>query len=622
MDAMSKSEQAIQAAYTNAESLWIALWKRIITRQLAEAARRFVQSLSPLRVDPQIAELQRPAVRAGLVTTATAVPKIVHALAAPGDFRDLAQASCAAHGIGLPSRTKVEQMLTPLVTASLDTNEATAQINSVQDCEIYRGLADVLSEELFQVGNSGAAVNERLVLNQALLIYHLRHCRIPFERLAPTLAELSTGVSGLAGQLISIQNHHRPSNNTDDFQPPVAAFVPPALSETMQAHSNLLRAIQQEATNINSETGYFHRSLNRQRPVVPELLAASPFASQEIVELGRGLFYPQYEHTALIFMSLAGMEYLLRSHPTDQVAPDKPLERIIRDQPGISVALRGAIEQICGSHSWNIRNRCMHGCFLEIEARREELLRHSGILAHLGVPALDLSQDGSLPTSISALVLGTLNDLAQQLEPAAGLYDPSWTSHYLLAPDELQFANTVPCDLLRTPEEGEAWRRHIRDYLRAVTPCLSVPLQMGMTSWLRPAHGLDSMPGFFFLALLFEAFLRLTLHYGGNEILQKGISNRCGATHYRVQYKMMDENGLITTANIAWLTRHLEPQERVFAERVLRLAVKCRDSVAHGAIFDYTEEVRRIYGHLLVKGMQLVIEGGLHHLNQTGGHVT
>ena len=58
---------------------------------------------------------------------------------------------------------------------------------------------------------------------------------------------------------------------------------------------------------------------------------------------------------------------------------------------------------------------------------------------------------------------------------------------------------------------------------------------------------------------------------------------------------MLDENGLIRTGNIAWLTMHLDPQERTFAERVLRLAVKCRDAVAHGAMFDYTEDIRRTY---------------------------
>jgi len=121
----------------------------------------------------------------------------------------------------------------------------------------------------------------------------------------------------------------------------------------------------------------------------------------------------------------------------------------------------------------------MHGSFLEIEARREELLRHSGIIAHLGVPTLDLSHDGSLPASVSAMALRTLNDLARELEPAGGMYDQSWTEPYLLSAEDLEFANTVPCDLLRTPEEGEAWRVNIRDYLRGGTPCLSVPLQIG-----------------------------------------------------------------------------------------------------------------------------------------------
>ena len=80
---------------------------------------------------------------------------------------------------------------------------------------------------------------------------------------------------------------------------------------------------------------------------------------------------------------------------------------------------------------------------------------------------------------------------------------------------------------------------------------------------------------------------------------------------------MMDENGLLTVANILWLTEDLSPAEKPTAERVLRLAVKCRDAVAHGAVFDYTADIRKIYGHLIIKAMQLVIEAGLRQLEST-----
>lgn len=84
--------------------------------------------------------------------------------------------------------------------------------------------------------------------------------------------------------------------------------------------------------------------------------------------------------------------------------------------------------------------------------------------------------------------------------------------------------------------------------------------------------------------------------------------------HYRVQYRMMDDVGLISADNMAWLTRGLTAAERPVAERVLSLAVKCRNAVAHGAVFKYTEELRRVYGHLVIKAIQLVIDAGLQEL--------
>ncbi|HWQ93147.1 MAG TPA: hypothetical protein VN673_15845 [Clostridia bacterium] len=617
---MTKSEQAIVAVYCADENHWRTRWRRSIIRQLAAAGRSYLRSISPLQVDPQILRLQRPDVRAQLITIVPAVPEIATAIAGTELFRNLVGASCETFHIGPPSRIQLERLLSPLVTESLRTPAANAEIASVQDYEIYNGLGEILAEELFHLGTNPGC-NEAVILNHALLIYHLRHCRLPFERLVETLREMSTRALGFAGHLISIQNTHRPSENTDDFAPPVVAFAPVKLPNRMQAQSGLLGAVQQEATNIAGANGYFHRTLNRQRPVVPQLLDQARFATQEVIELMRGLLYPQYEHTALVFMSLAAIDFLLRSHPPAQVPPDQPLERIIRDQPGLSADLRGDLEKICSTDGWNIRNRSMHGSFLDVEARQEELLRESGILAHFGVPRVDLSRDGSLPANVSALVLHALDRLAQELEPLNQLFDRSWTDHYLLSPEELEFARTVPCDLLRSLEEGEAWRTHIRDYIRAVTPGLSIPLQIGMTSWITPNHGLNSLPGFYFLMLLFEPFIRVTLHFGGSEILQKGPSTRGGSRHYRVQYKMLDERGLISAGNIEWLTRHLEPQERAYAERVLRLAVKCRDAIAHGAVFEYTEEIRRLYGHLLVKGIQLVVEAGMHHLRQAGGRV-
>jgi hypothetical protein len=262
----------------------------------------------------------------------------------------------------------------------------------------------------------------------------------------------------------------------------------------------------------------------------------------------------------------------------------------------------------------------MHGSFFETEGRREDLIRQAGILAGLGVPVLNLSPDGSLPANVCSIVIRALDELSQELDRAGGPCNHGWTEQYLLTTEEVAFANTVPCDLLQNVERGEAWRQHIRDFLRDVAPCLSAPLQMGMTSWVNPTHSVDTLPGFYFLMLLWEPCLRLTLHLAGRTVLQRQLTGIGGVRHYRVQYRMMDDVGLLSADNISWLTRGLTATEKPVAERVLSLAVKCRNAVAHGAVFEYTEELRRVYGHLVIKAIQLVIDAGLQELQATGGH--
>ncbi len=615
---MNRSETLVGDCYTQNPELWKAAWRKYITRQLAQRARSFLSSISPLQIDPQIATIGQPTVRVGIVTVESAIHFILDEIAGPGEFRALAAASCISNGVGLPSRSKVENVLRPMIAASLTSREGTTEISLVADHEVYGGVADVLSEELFQLGQSGAIHGEGVILNQCLLIYHLRRWRFPFSQLPQALNDMNTGDLGLPGHVISIQNRHFASNNEDDFSVPVVPPTSAALPNAVLTHSNLLSAVQSESAAIAANAGFFHRALNINRPIDPQLLAQSSFATQQLVESGRRLVYTQYENTSLVLMSLASIEFLLRSFCPQPCAPDHPLEEVLLLHTQISERLCDTLKRIFSTDAWNIRNRCMHGSFLELEGRREDMLRQSGILSGHGVAAVDLSQDGSLPANVSFVILTALNNLALELERGGRTCDRQWAQHFLLTGEEIGFANSVRCDLLQNIGEAEAWRRHIRDYLRAVTPCLSSPLQIGMQSWVTPAHSIDSMPGFFFLMLLFEPFLRQTLLFAGRSVLQNQISGRGGVPHYRVQYKMMDENGLFTAANIFWLTEDLSPAEKPTAERVLRLAVKCRDAVAHGAVFDYTAEIRKVYGHLVIKAMQLVIEAGLRQLESTG----
>lgn len=231
-----------------------------------------------------------------------------------------------------------------------------------------------------------------------------------------------------------------------------------------------------------------------------------------------------------------------------------------------------------------------------------------------GVPTVDLSQDGSLPANVSALVLLKLNELAGHIHSEALTFSNSWTQHFTLTAVELLEASQIHCDILQSREAAEAWRVSIRDFLQEVTPGISTAVQWGVKSWVADEAPQDAVPGFHFLALLFEPLLRLTLHLGGRPVLQHSEEEGCAV--YRVQYLMLDTRGLLDPANIAWLTAHLNVSERRIAERVLALAMKCRNAIAHGAVTRFTNEVRIVYGHVLVKAIQLTVEAGRRQLDE------
>ena len=186
----------------------------------------------------------------------------------------------------------------------------------------------------------------------------------------------------------------------------------------------------------------------------------------------------------------------------------------------------------------------------------------------------------------------------------------NWTQQFLLTPTEMAEVNQVDCDILQSVEAAESWRVEIRDYLRDLIPCISVPVQWGIKTWFSNRCIHDDIPGFYFLALLFEPLFRLTLHSAGRPILQRSMSTDETGSLYRIQYLMLDSRGLLSPDNIAWLVEHLDAAEKPIAERVLLLAMKCRDAVAHGAITDFSEEIRITYGHMLIKAIQLVVEAG------------
>lgn len=612
---MKKSEELVHDTYFNHPEIWEDAWKKYVIRRLAEAAKGYFTSISPLILDAQIASLADSVIRVRLVSSPTATDEIINKyFCKDSKFQAFLMKSFQPDGVNLPSQSQLGRILIPFVEQSLKTVKSSDIVTSVSEHEVYSELANILSEQLHAVAVANHPPDETLALNYSILIYHLRRWRIPFQNLAPAIQNFNQGLLGLRGRLISIQNRHRPAENCDDFSLPIVSFTPSTLPSEIQAHSDILKVVQSESKAIPDHSGFLHRAMPISIPVDASVLSLSPIVTQSLAEDGRRLNYPQLEHTALLFMSLTSIEFLLRSFCPTTYASDDSLTKVINLHTALPTPIRDQIVNIFSTEHWNIRNRCMHGSFLELEGRREDLIRSSGILQGHGVPIVDLSSDGSLPENVSAIVLKALNDLAHHLKDSANECDTAWTHHFLLTPSELIEAKNVRCDFLQDKDSAEGWRIQISDYLREVTPCLSTPLQLGVRSWFMPWDPENTMPGFYFLTLLFEPFLRLTLHMAKRPVLKRSMSSDSTSKFYRIQYCMLNANELLTPDNIAWVIDHLNATEKPVAERFFQLAMKCRDAFAHGAIFQFTDDIRRTYGHMIVKAIQIVVEAGQRHL--------
>ena len=141
--------------------------------------------------------------------------------------------------------------------------------------------------------------------------------------------------------------------------------------------------------------------------------------------------------------------------------------------------------------------------------------------------------------------------------------DLAWTAGIALTPAEVAFGRDLPCDVLG-PQALE-WQRYIRDYLRAMLPCLEQLFTIGFLGWTDQASP-DSPMRFMGQGLVFEAVYRLTVHLcGAAKTLQSAPK---GADAYHFQYRMLDdrENGICTEQVLDSLLEDLAASERPTAK--------------------------------------------------------
>lgn len=613
---MKPSEQLALDTYNANPSVWEDLWRDHIASDLAAKARGCISSIHPLVINSHFPKILEPQNCSQVDSSDVVAQKIAEQIASDGNFKSILTTSFENAPFDPPKGERLRKLLRNVVRGSINSLKASSILESVREKEIYPKLADQLSEELARIAATDSNTDERLLLNYAILIYHLRRWITPIATLGDYLTNLDQEIQGMRGRLISIQNRHPARTDSERFLLPRSDAPQGAIPQTLQQLSSLLAAVENESNEIAAENGFFHRLLPITNPVDPSLLNGAAHRTQAIAEAGRKLTYTQYEHTALIFMALASIEFLLRSFGPFDLRPDHSIDKVLNTHANLGESLQIKLRAILSADELNVRNRCLHGSFLEVEGRRDATIRSSGVLEEHGVATIDTSGDGSTPTSVYGLVVGTLQSLSDHLASTGSKPNTSWTDHFLLTADESLFAEKIKCDFLESRESAQGWHLQIKEYLSSAAPCLSTPIKMGIVSWVNcqrdPA---PHIPAFHFLTILYEPLLRLTLHLYEQSILQISKSNQGNSPQFRVQYLMLDGNGLLSNENLDLLTSHINAPEKQNAKKILRLTAKVRDAFAHGAVMSINSDTMLVYGHVMIKAIQLVTEIGLAKLD-------
>jgi hypothetical protein len=385
-------------------------------------------------------------------------------------------------------------------------------------------------------------------------------------------------------------------------------------------HANLtalLKATEAELREVVNGNGILHRlTPSNYRPqmtaderrIVPET----------IVLKGRDLAFRQNEYTTLAYMALGCIEQLLRAwaahhglvHIKNTSQPRSVLEWI-KLLP-CSESTRAQVERLYGSQHANIRNRIMHGGLNEIENKQFEM--SLGFIDARLLPANPATrQDPYTPENIAQLCFECLEAIDRELAEAGGALpqDLAWTSNVALSTSEVQVGLDVPWDL--TGPDGEAWLKLIQLYLTAVAPAFTQFFRAGYIGWGRPFSS-DAFPTVMGLTSIFEALYRLTLHLMGANVLQMDPAR----THF--QYRMLDSRSLCTPANLDRLVAHVPASDQPKVREVILLAVKARNSFAHGAVVNFDKPISKGTGHLVMKSIQALVSAGLDHMKQQAAY--
>jgi hypothetical protein len=278
------------------------------------------------------------------------------------------------------------------------------------------------------------------------------------------------------------------------------------------------------------------------------------------------------------------------------------------DRLGLSDALFRQLNELYSSDGANNRNRAMHAALFETHSRKMETL--------FGGSA---PNNPYSPTNLLQSFLKDLEDLdAEASSAGVNGSDLAWANDLWLTADDIEFANTIPCDLL-DEQNGEAWRARFKSFIDKSLPCFATPSKVALMGWLDRFKQHNSLTTFMVWGMLFEALYRLTAHVIGFKVIQR---QRKGPNERMFQYRMLDsrENGLSSPEIVGCLIENLDPADREKATRTIDLAVKVRNALAHGATVSYNDDGHLAAGHFVIKATQILMQVTEEHMTREAAY--
>lgn len=525
--------------------------------------------------------------------------------------KSIINSAIEAAGHNAQSVKRLTQRLTTLVPPLLTGSSYDAAVVASPFPKIWKRVADLLAVD---IAAHQPSTPEWATVNGLLLVAQIHACVAPLASFLDQSIRRSSrlGIRGAHVRIPAVID----SNAVRD---PVPAILATAITLRARPWSELYGGLVHELQLVNRNAGAVHQILDAARPA-PTGFVGTPAQFTAIRSAG----YSLYEWTAIGYMALAAMEQLLRAW-----AQSLGVSHFKNGRPSswndwsalvpLSGTTRSLVDEMYEPTSTNIRNRVMHGGLLEVEANAMEVtMRAAGNVGAAWATTFP-AQSPFLPGNIAQHCLRALAAVEAEAPNTLSTSDRGWESAIALTRSEIKWGyRDVYCDFLSA--DGDAYRWRLFRYLDAVIPAAATFAKVGFHGWISDGLRLSSrhFVQHIYLALTFETLYRATAQLLNQPVLQ--VSRKAGVL--RVQYRMLDERpgSLYEEPFVLRLLGHLADCDRPLARRVLDLAIKARNALAHGACVDFDDERWKGEGHIFVKAIQLLMEAGLEHMTREAAY--